>query len=126
MATKSCPAPTVRESIETPETVTSRVRWPPVARSSSRAVKRAAEGSASGAIPASIAQRFENARGLLAVVEVDRPVLENLVRLVALAGEDDRVAGRGRADRRLDGGAPVHLRLVRPAALAGAGLDFGD
>src|SRR5688572_21163565 len=67
-----------------------------------------------------LGQVAQDLAGDLAVVEADRLVAEDLVRLVALAGDQDDVVLLGRLEGQLDRAAPVGLdRVVRPALHAG-------
>src|SRR5574341_2447526 len=70
----------------------------------------------------------EGGPGLDAVVEGEHLGADNLIRRVALAGDDDHVASAGPAERGLNGGLPVWkcLIAVERGAPGDARDDVGD
>src|SRR4051794_35872686 len=70
---------------------------------------------------------LQGARGFLGVVEVALVGADDLVVLVALAGDQDDVAGAGVGQDALDGGPAVGFLIDRgPAAGGEAGADLVD
>jgi hypothetical protein len=71
-------------------------------------------------------RRVDGGGRLLAVVEVDLGLAEDLVVLVPLAGDEHHVAGAGETHRHADGRSPVGLDEDLGAGLAHAGDDGVD